>query len=73
MAFRWRLERETAVHTILARLGDAGDDPAQRDPLIAKAWTLGANAQDLHDETGLSGQELKEILTQQGADLDRSR
>jgi len=61
-------EKRAAIHTTLQRIGDVADDHEERDRRIATAWRIGASAQELHDATGLSGDELKTIIVQQGED-----
>jgi hypothetical protein len=65
-------EKTAAVAAILRSVADADDDSV-RDERIAMAWTIGANAQELHDVTGLPGAELKRILLDQGADPSQRR
>lgn len=65
-------EKTAAVAAILRSVSDADDDSV-RNERIAMAWTIGANAQELHDATGLPGEELKQILVEQGADPSERR
>lgn len=62
-----------AVLAMTQRIADAGSDIPVRDERIAMAWNMGASAQELHDVTGLSGDELKSILVNAGADPKRRR
>ena len=64
-------EKQAAIHVALQQIGDTKDDLPERDSRIAVAWRVGASAQELHDATGLSGQELKAILVEQGEDPTR--
>lgn len=61
-------EKRAAIHTAMQRIGDVADDPAERDRRIAAAWRIGGSAQELHDATGLSGEELRAIIVAQGED-----
>lgn len=62
-----------AVLAMTQRIADAGSDIPARDERIVMAWNMGASAQELHDATGLSGDELKSILVNAGADPTRRR
>jgi hypothetical protein len=66
-------EKRAAIHTTLQRVSDASGDPAERDHRIATAWRIGASAQELHDATGLSGDELRSIIVAQGEDPNGRR
>ena len=67
-----RVEQSVAIRSALARARMAKDD-VERDHCLAAAWRIGADAQQLHDATGLSGEELKKILIAQGEDPSKRR
>jgi len=62
-----------ALLSMTQRITDAGSDTALRNERIAMAWTMGASAQELHDASGLSGDELKAVLIAAGEDPQRRR
>lgn len=57
-----------AITAILDAIASTHESPTLRDQRISAAWRIGATAEELHTATGLSGTELREIVTAQGAD-----
>jgi len=62
-----------AMLAITQRIADVASNVPLRDERIVMAWNMGASAQELHDATGLSGDELKAVIVAAGADPKRRR